>query len=487
MAGLNLPPLALSAAGNALASVPSEQAGLQLQQAQTQSAQQGVMQQQRQAAEMQGLQRASKEATDRDTGQIDQDKFIGLVGQYAPSHLAPLMQAGGMYAYRQSMVDKNTAQTGLYGANQAKSEAQTSGLNFKNQDMADTMVSKVAQAALNMKKPDGTPDMDARQNFINQNMPALQRAGINPDDIKGIPLNDENLKAYVDRGLSGHDYVGLYMKASSEIGKVDQDEKNNMVSHEWADKERKKLTDIKAGTSFGPGGTPTLTPAAMDAMVENYHLYGSESFKYLGNRFVSNIGPEIMNGEAKKYGLASRDWQGNMINLRATYSSLTQTQKTRDAVVAFEKVAQQNGQAALNILKKVADVGSPLLNQPIRSVMDKLGDADVHALDAQLDVFSKEVARITSNPSLSGVLTDSERKDLRSMVSKDITVGQFQKLMEVYGADMERRKNSLDALLAEQKGRVPKINPQTPATPGSSPATAAKVMSLEDYLKANGH
>jgi hypothetical protein len=73
------------------------------------------------------------------------------------------------------------------------------------------------------------------------------------------------------------------------------------------------------------------------------------------------------------------------------------------------------------------------------------------------------------------------------MVSKDITVGQFQKLLEVYGADMERRQNSLDALLAEQKGRVPKITPQTPATPGSSPATAGKVMSLDDYLKANGH
>ena len=486
MAGLNLPPLALSAAGNALASVPSEQAGLQLQQAQTQSAQQQVMQQQRQAAEMQGLQRASKEATDPDTGQIDQDKFIGLVGQYAPSHLAPLMQAGGMYAYRQSMVGKNAAQTGLYGANQEKAEAQTNGLNFKNQDMADTMVSKVAQAAMTMKKPDGTPDMDARQNFVNQNLPALQRAGINPDDIKGIELNDENLKAYADRGLSGHDYVNLYQKASSEIGKVGQDEQNNMVSHEWADKERKKLTDIKAGTSFGPGGTPTLTPAAKDAMVENYHLYGPEAFKGLGNRFVSTVGPEIMNGEAQKYGLASRDWQGNMTNLKATSASQVQTQKTRDAVVTFEKVAQQNGQAALQILKKVADVGSPLFNQPIRSVMDKLGDADVHALDAQLDVYAKEVARITSNPSLSGVLTDSERKDLRSMVSKDITVGQFQKLQEVYGADMERRHNSLDALLAEQKGRVPKINPQ-PANPPATPQSGAKVMSFGDYLKANGY
>lgn len=453
--------LALSAAGNALANIPQDIQGLQMGQEKVQLGQQQVALGQRQAAEMQGLQRAAQEARDPNTGQLDQNKFVGLVGQYAPSHLPGIMQSSGMMAYRQAQAGNQKSLESLHDAQEDKTNAQTGGINLDQAAKMDQLTSGTAQAMLQLKKPDGTPDLDARTAYLKQREGALQQYGIDTSQIKGMELNDENLGAYAKMGLKGHDYAQLYDTARSEIGKVGQDEKNNFISHEWADRERKKLVNIKEGITANDRGGPTLTPIAKSALIENYHLYGMEAFKGMRGLLTKDQIGDVINGEADEYKLASRDWQQNLGNLKASMSSQAVTQKTRDAIVSFEKVAQQNGEAAMNILKKVADVGSPMFNMPIRTVMERMGDADVHALDAQLDVYSKEVARITTNPALNGVLTESERKDLRSMTEKDIPVGQFQKLLQVYGADMERRSNSMNAMLSEQKQRIPSIQPKS--------------------------
>ncbi len=149
-------------------------------------------------------------------------------------------------------------------------------------------------------------------------------------------------------------------------------------------------------------------------------------------------------------------------------------QKQRDAISSFENTALKNIDIFLDTAGKVVDTGSPLANTPVRAVTGKaLGSPDQAAYDTARQVAINEVAKIISNPNLSGQLSDSARHEVEAFNPTNATLGQSVAVMRVLKQDMANRAQSMDQTLSEIRGRISKSEPK-----GSGGDTAKRAAEL---------
>jgi hypothetical protein len=140
---------------------------------------------------------------------------------------------------------------------------------------------------------------------------------------------------------------------------------------------------------------------------------------------------------------------------RADSASLAKMQSMRDAVVSFEKTALANLDILLNSAKPLIDSGSPLLNQPLRAIDRRaLGSADLAAYEAARRVAINEIAKVTSNPTLAGQLSDSARHEVESFIPAEATLAQVYSVANILKQDMANRHKYLDESLGEIRGRM---------------------------------
>lgn len=146
---------------------------------------------------------------------------------------------------------------------------------------------------------------------------------------------------------------------------------------------------------------------------------------------------------------------GNRAEQRADAGSLANIQKMRDSVVSFEKTALANLDILLKTAKPLVDTQSPLINKPLREIDRRLlGSADLAAYEAARRVAINEIAKVTSNPTLSGQLSDSARHEVESFIPADATLGQIYKVANILKQDMANRHKYLDESLGEIRGRM---------------------------------
>jgi hypothetical protein len=151
----------------------------------------------------------------------------------------------------------------------------------------------------------------------------------------------------------------------------------------------------------------------------------------------------IINRAAELY--PNLDVASNRADYDANKASLTALQKSRDSIVAFENTAKKNLDIFLSQARRIVDTGSPWINQPLRSVNRAgLGSADQLAFDAARRVAVNEIAKVTSNPNLTGQLSDSARHEVESFIPENATLEQIFRVADVLKRDMENRKISLD-------------------------------------------
>jgi len=148
------------------------------------------------------------------------------------------------------------------------------------------------------------------------------------------------------------------------------------------------------------------------------------------------------------------DIAGNSMDFAADKGSLTTLQRTRDAVTAFEKTALRNIDIFLNTAKKAVDTGMPIINQPVRAVAaSAFGSTNLAEFNAARTVALTEAAKVLNNPNLSGVLSDSARKEVEGLLSPNATVGQAYAVFNLIKNEMRGRTQYLDQTIAEIKGR----------------------------------
>ena len=181
---------------------------------------------------------------------------------------------------------------------------------------------------------------------------------------------------------------------------------------------------------------------------------------------------------------------GRLASLKADTKSLLDLQGRSDQLEAFENTAKKNLQLMYDQMQKLVDTGSPLLNLPIREAQKKAsGNVEVAGFNAAQRVALNEVAKITSNPNMTGVLTDEARNEASKLVPEGATLPQAKRVLDLLYRDMDNRvlsnhqqlqtiHNRIDNPMStyDDLGKpmpIPQSTPITAPNPATSPTPAA--------------
>jgi hypothetical protein len=201
-----------------------------------------------------------------------------------------------------------------------------------------------------------------------------------------------------------------------------------------------------------------LTPGGIDVAALNYRKTGVMPPLGMGDKGtrqrIINRAAEMTPADMARVEATGADIAAAKQDFTANQASLNALQKSRDAIGAFEQTAQKNIDVFLDVAGKVVDSGSPLANKLLRHVSGNvLGSPDVAAYEAARQVAVNEIAKITSNPTLAGQLTDSARKEVASFAPENATLKQSVAVMRLLKTEMQNRTKALDAELAAVRAR----------------------------------
>lgn len=203
----------------------------------------------------------------------------------------------------------------------------------------------------------------------------------------------------------------------------------------------------KATTNINIG---QLTDAGLDAAALNFAKTGQMPNLGMGS---ADLKAKIINRSAEL--MPKLDIAGNKADFKANQDSLVQATKLKDALASFENTAVKNMQILETSAKKVVDSGSPFLNKPLRSIDEKaLGSTELPIYRAARQIVVNEVAKLTSNPNLTGQLSDSARHEIESLMPPDMTLAQLLALLPVLKQDMANRTSSIDQQIQAIRGRI---------------------------------
>jgi hypothetical protein len=213
-----------------------------------------------------------------------------------------------------------------------------------------------------------------------------------------------------------------------------------------------------------------LTPAGIDIAALNYRKTGVMPPLGMGDKGtrqrIINRAAELTTPDIARIEKIA-DIAGNKQDYAANTDSLKSLQKSRDAIGAFEQTAQKNIDVFLDVAGKVVDTGSPLANKLAREVSGTLlGSPDQAAYDAARQVATNEIAKITSNPTLAGQLSDSARHEVDAFNPRNATLAQTVRVMRLLKTEMTNRKQAMDAEIETVRNRG-KSAPESPAAPGA--------------------
>jgi hypothetical protein len=182
-----------------------------------------------------------------------------------------------------------------------------------------------------------------------------------------------------------------------------------------------------------------MTPEAFDQTAEKYATTGQMPAVGRGPNGVA-LQRAIMNRAAELHG--GESLAANSAEYKANAASLGKLQTNLDNVTAFENTAGKNLKMFTDLAQKAIDTGIPLLNTPIRMAAQGLGSEDQAALNAARQVAINEIAKVTSNPTLAGQLSDSARHEVEAFIPANATYGQAIRVANLLTQDMENRRQS---------------------------------------------
>lgn len=195
-----------------------------------------------------------------------------------------------------------------------------------------------------------------------------------------------------------------------------------------------------------------LTPQGLDIAAENFAKTGQLPPMGMGKQGAA-VRSAIINRAAELH--PDLDLASARAGFSADQGSLKQLQKQRDAISSFEQTASKNIDTFLQTAGKVVDTGSPLANALARGISGKvLGSPDQAAYEAARQVALNEIAKITSNPNLSGALSDSARHEVEAFNPNSATLKQTVAVMRILKSDMANRAGAMDEQIAAIKGRI---------------------------------
>jgi hypothetical protein len=229
---------------------------------------------------------------------------------------------------------------------------------------------------------------------------------------------------------------------------------------------------LPLSTGGGGGGTSRTpwTQAALDQSAEQYAITGD--YKRMPGKPGSMFDTAVKNRAVELYPDASL--AENKAAYVANQKSIATMQKSADSIDAFENTALKNARMMLDTAKGLVDTGSPLINKPVRAIMQTFaGDPKVAQFNAARQVAIQEIGKVLGGAVAGGVVTDSQRHDVEGLIRGDATIPQMEATLSTLEADMAGRKAATQAGLQAIRGRMnPKGQQQAGAAPPAAPPPA---------------
>lgn len=180
----------------------------------------------------------------------------------------------------------------------------------------------------------------------------------------------------------------------------------------------------------------------------------------------------------KDAGITPQDVISGRAGFKADTMSLNKITPQYDAITAFENTAIRNGKILTQLVDAVDTTGVPFVEKWIRAGRKATGDPEVAKFDAQINLYRAEVARILTQPNLSGVLTDTARKEAEEFLQGSASSKQIKDVVTLLERDFHNRKETLEdqigAIRTRMNKRVaPREAERSIAAPGGAPATPA--------------
>lgn len=184
-----------------------------------------------------------------------------------------------------------------------------------------------------------------------------------------------------------------------------------------------------------------LTPSARDQMATYFATTGQLPNLGMGAA-VAQTRAEIINRAAEMF--PNVTFASNAANYQANKASLKNVQGTLDTLSAFENSGLKNLKMFTDAAAQIPDTGIPWLNVPVRMLDEKLvGDQNMSVVNAARQIGLREIARVTNDPKLSGVLSDSARKEVQDFSPTNATLPQIIAVAKTLQQDMANVHSSL--------------------------------------------
>ena len=206
----------------------------------------------------------------------------------------------------------------------------------------------------------------------------------------------------------------------------------------------------------------TLDLAARDVMQDPGNMRQYASFGASGQNDRTKINNRISK-ILKDAGMTQAEMTQLRARAKGEIASTVQLTKQLNAVESYEKLAKFNGQRILELIDGVDETGIPAIEGAIRKAKKAGGNVDQAEFNSILNSFQTEVARIITQPNLTGVLSDTARKELQEIVAGNLSAPQMRRVINRINLEMDTRASAVRQQL-QYAGQNMVVAPPSPGS-----------------------
>jgi hypothetical protein len=401
----------------------------------------------------------------------DPEKVIPALVQIGPTGAAMAHQ----YATALKSAADIAATKALPGALRAINEQSNPAPVPQTRQIApDIQTADPADAAFSVQQPAGVPaGFSAQQRITN-----LQRLS---EAYAAHPAVVQRINGEIDRLQKTADQAPQTRSRISGETSIQEEYRNG----QWTEIGRGPRFSRSVVNVNAPSQEPLTKESVRDLAIQSMYDPNATAGYRRDTTAMSRIANERQNimREAK---ITSEDVVSGRAGFKADTLSLNKLTPQYDAITAFEKTAIRNGNVLKELADKVDTTGTPVIERWIRAGRKSVaGDEDIAKFDAQMNLYRAEAARILTQPNLSGVLTDTARREMEHVIGGDASAKQIKGVVDLLERDFGNRKATLEeqigSIRARMRGRVaPGGETPPPAQPTPQPQADARTVPLPD-------
>lgn len=247
---------------------------------------------------------------------------------------------------------------------------------------------------------------------------------------------------------------------------------------------------IHAANQAGAASGTKLTPDG-EWFVTQTLVGGNKDFaNMVSSRFGAARMVPIINEVAKQFreqGLDPREATSDKLMVSAEQSALRLAVSRKQGVERLTKVVTQLQGKVVDLAGKMNGQGIPPANAVANTIRQKLGDGPLQELHTLMSSVGRLYMEAVTMPASNAQMHATAQEWATGLFNENMSLAQIQGAIAGMNAEIQASSTALDSQIAEARGAVVNNGPTMPSPGAAAPAPQAAPMSLDAYLKLQGH